>query len=808
MLDLVDALLELVDALPCIIGLAINIRRPEMAPLEPVHGPEIALAPVRQPPAVQKRPRAVAVPNLDAARRQAVRVSAPADEPEELLDDAFEVGAFGGEEGEGGVGEGEAEGGGREEGVGAGAGAVVAGLAVGDDTLDEGEVLVLVVGGHGGGGEEGDATRHGDKMDAGRHTARAWHHVTRRAKRLHVWGMLPRLGRASFTLSRSCLHSGRALAASNASQKIYRARVNTLLFGADRLLLTPRADTLEAYLMTKLSDGTFDNTYRAMAFMRLVRFALERHLFDVALALYDRMLKEGFLAVHPLSLRMTALKIAQQAANPKDIIPPLRKLFEEKAYDVPAFMDLVHFLSNDTHASGTLVDDLAHAFVSIRHITLSEYPDLVGELASINMRANRLDAAQKWLQIFEDTCGAQGVLPDVAPYSDVISTLNDIQPNNGDAIQDVLVRMRSAGASPDATVFNALIRVNFVQHRYQEAFALYHVLMEKRSDELMPNDVTYKMLFRATNLLSHPRMARRHKRPENGVPPRRLFREMLGCHLERTQGQSLERSTVVSVSAFHLALRTFMAREDYAAAFVVIRALHAFGFQPNLQTYLIVFVNLLQRMKHEANLARPEGAYRLVDFLTHLHPSEDPDLHSLVDRIRNHQPAFEHTGPSPVGIETVSHLLNLGEPTRPTNDDLVDVPTLPRFPSKPHSRRRPPEIPTAAMLTGAADSTPHQRTFFSPVPLARTVYKALLGELFRKAVHRGGDWDWKGAAGRIVEETGREMIPEGVWRGSEALARRAESREGQGALPFAAARMRRRRRGARGGREIAFDFES
>ncbi|KAF8554679.1 hypothetical protein OG21DRAFT_1462133 [Imleria badia] len=590
------------------------------------------------------------------------------------------------------------------------------------------------------------------------------------------------------------------------SQKIHRARVNTLLFGADRLLLTPRADSLESYLMTKLSDDKLYNTYRSVAFMRLIRFCLERHLFDIALAIHDRMLKEGFLAVHALSLRMTALDVVRKATHLRLIVPPLQKLFEKKAYDVPAFMDLVHYLTDDKHAPGALVDDLAHAFVSIRQIKLSEYPDLVGLLASVNMRADRLDAAQAWLKVFEDVCGAQGVLPDVIPYSDIISTLNDIDPKNADAIQDVLVRMKAAGVSPDANVFNALIRVNFVQQRYQEAFALYHVLMEKRSDELMPNDVTYKMLFRAANVLSHPRFARRHRRPENAVPPRRLFREMLGCHLEQTNGQPLGRSTIVSVSAFHLALRTLMAREDYAAAFIAIHALFAFGFQPNLQTYLIVFVNLLHRMKREATLPRPEGSYRLVDFLTHLRPNEDPDLHTLLDRIRHHQPPLEHTCSSSVGIDTVSHLLRLGEHARPTDDDLPNVPSLPRFPPPPHPRQRHAQIPTVAMLTGTADLAPNQRAFFSPVPLARIVHKALLGELFRKAVHRGVDWDWKGAVGPIIQETQREMIPEGVGEGAEGAE--GVEREGQGVLPFAAARMRRRKRSARGGREIAFDFES
>ena len=117
-----------------------------MPPLEPIHGPEIALAAVSQPAGLEEGLGAVPVPDLDAALGEEVCVCVSADEPEEFFDDAAEVGAFGGEDGEGGVGEGEAEGGGREEGVCAGACAVVAGFAVGDGALDEREVLLFFVG--------------------------------------------------------------------------------------------------------------------------------------------------------------------------------------------------------------------------------------------------------------------------------------------------------------------------------------------------------------------------------------------------------------------------------------------------------------------------------------------------------------------------------------------------------------------------------------------------------------------------------------------------------------------------------------
>ncbi|KAF9224541.1 hypothetical protein BS17DRAFT_780019 [Gyrodon lividus] len=594
-----------------------------------------------------------------------------------------------------------------------------------------------------------------------------------------------------------------------ASQKIYRAQVNNLLLSADRFLNTQKSDALKAYLMGKLSDAKFYNTYRSVAFMRSIRFCLERHLFDVAIALYDRMLQEGFVAVYSICLRMTALKTVEHSTKLRETVAPLKEIFADQAYDISAFMDLVHYLINDKNASATLVDDLAQVFVSMRGIKLSDCPDLVGELASINMRANRLDAAQNWLQEFEQICSIEGIQPDPTPYSDIINTLNHIDPKNGEVIQAVLLRMKSAGVPPDIVVFNTLIRVNLAQQRYKEAFALYHVLTQKRSEQLMPNDVTFKMLFRAAQLTSNQRVsvARRHRRPDNAVPPRRLFREMLESHLQQTERQALGRSIVLSVSAFHTALRTFMALDDYAAAFVTIRALHTFGFQPNLQTYLIVLISLLHRMRRELAHLRREDGYRLADFLVHLRPDEDPDLRTITDRIMQHQPVVQRTGTSSIGIETIAHLLNLGDDRRLTDDDLFDVhvpPTSSSSSLQTRLRRPHTQIPTVGMLTGTDPPSSHKPVFFSPTPLARILQKALLGELFKKALHRGADWDWKGSVGPILKETKEEVVPADFIRGSKEMREKLEKREGL--LPFAASRMRRRRRSARGGRDISFEF--
>ncbi|KAF9233353.1 hypothetical protein BU15DRAFT_66662 [Melanogaster broomeanus] len=533
-------------------------------------------------------------------------------------------------------------------------------------------------------------------------------------------------------------HVAKTSGSDETEQKIHRAQVNSLLFGADRLLNAQNSDALKTYFMDKLSEAKFYNTYRSTAFMRSIRFCLERHTFGVAIALYDEMLHEGFIAVYSLCIRMTALKIVEHSTKLRETVDPLKEIFADRAYDISAFMDL--------------------AFVLIRAIKLSDCPDLVGELASINMRANRLDAAQNWLQVFEQICSTEGTQPDPTPYSDIINTLNDIDPENSEAIQAVLLRMKSAGVPPDIAMFNTLIRVNLAQQRHKEAFALYHVLIQKGCGKLIPNDVTFKMFFRAAQLTRKQRV-RRYRRPDNAVAPRGLFREMLESHLQQTEGQALGRSTVLSVSAFHIALRTFMALEDYAAAFIVIRALHTFGFQPNLQTYLIVIINLLYRMKRELAQVRKKDEYRLADFLVHLRPDEDPDLDIILDRIRNHQPVVERTGTSSVGVETIAHLLSLGD------DHLPPPRRLPLH--KPVYADNVRRSLRSGMITGADPVRSDMPVFFSPTPLACMLQKALLGELSKKALHRGPDWDWKGAAGPILRETKEEMVPADFIEGSK-----------------------------------------
>lgn len=99
MSQLVHHLGQLVDALARVIRPGVDVGRAEMPPLEAVDGAEVADGAVREPDAVEIRPAAVAVPDLDAGGGQRDGGGAAGDEPEELGDDGAEKDAFGGQEG-------------------------------------------------------------------------------------------------------------------------------------------------------------------------------------------------------------------------------------------------------------------------------------------------------------------------------------------------------------------------------------------------------------------------------------------------------------------------------------------------------------------------------------------------------------------------------------------------------------------------------------------------------------------------------------------------------------------------------------
>ncbi|KAH7907123.1 hypothetical protein BJ138DRAFT_1160869 [Hygrophoropsis aurantiaca] len=537
-----------------------------------------------------------------------------------------------------------------------------------------------------------------------------------------------------------------------------RISLNFILSSVERLCKAKTTDNIESFLTHRLLSRKFNTSYRATAFSRVISLLLQKHLFDSATSLYNRMVLEGFVPPNTIRVRIQAVSIVQCGLDEKNI-QALKALFKDTVFEMEAFSELLHLLLHETETPFHVVNDIAETYFDIRQTIIALAPELVSELVNASLRTGRVDEAQRWLEKFEDSSRMAGRTPDASVYASMIDILGNVDPCNSSTSQAVLQRMKEKGVLPNISIFNSLIRAELVKQCYFEAYTLYRVIMQKRSTKLMPNDETYKMLFRTTKLTSHNRgsRSRKHKRPLNAVAPRQLFHDMLQCHF--TQLKECGRSDVVSASSLHIALRTFMMLEDYPAAFTLIHSLQGLGSRPILQTYLIVITNLILRIKRELGHVRQHGEYRLADFLLQMEPGIIGGPHELMQKTEEAQENGRKISLDPA---TVAQLLRLGEPKRLDESDLGSPPLrcaashATNSASTSRIHRRSHRMPTLAMLT--CEEIIFPTTPFSSVPLARILHKVILASLFKKAMART-DWDWNEAFDLILSSTREEMIP-------------------------------------------------
>lgn len=142
-LDPVDDLVQLVDSLAGIVGLASLVRGTEVSPLEAVDRTQIPLLSVRESALVQELSGAVPIPDPDALLLQLLRIRAAANEPQQLFGHSSPEHPLSGQQWEDVVPQVKSHLS-SENGQSADAGAIPATIPSVDDVLDQVQVLHLV----------------------------------------------------------------------------------------------------------------------------------------------------------------------------------------------------------------------------------------------------------------------------------------------------------------------------------------------------------------------------------------------------------------------------------------------------------------------------------------------------------------------------------------------------------------------------------------------------------------------------------------------------------------------------------------
>ncbi|KAI6042823.1 hypothetical protein EDC04DRAFT_887123 [Pisolithus marmoratus] len=117
---------------------------------------------------------------------------------------------------------------------------------------------------------------------------------------------------------------------------------------------------------------------------------------------------------------MTVIKPADSTKRLEDVVAPIKQIFTNQSYDSAAFMQLLYVMLSSKPAPVQLVDNLARVYVIVRNTETYSFPDLVGEVARINVQFGRIGAAQHGLCTFVESCRRMNIGIDAATYADLL----------------------------------------------------------------------------------------------------------------------------------------------------------------------------------------------------------------------------------------------------------------------------------------------------------------------------------------------------------------------------------------------------
>ncbi|KAI0640537.1 hypothetical protein C8Q79DRAFT_1004184 [Trametes meyenii] len=362
-----------------------------------------------------------------------------------------------------------------------------------------------------------------------------------------------------------------------------------------------------AIVYQALDGTTLDNPSRFRLYERSVSSFLRHGDVMKAAMLYSRMTREGYIPSIPLRVQMHIVKLAELSVPEDTLLNVMREGFAQQTFDEVALRDLLRILVEQVEASPTFLRQVVENFLRTREAGYTLSNDTTTYLMGTAPKGDE-ESVKYWSAYPSAPLPPDPEQPSYKPtasaYTSLLRNLAATKPTLS-LYKWTIERMQAENITPDLPFFNALIAYEVGRYNFEVAFSIYRLLMEMRTSTDKPQAHTFSTIFRAIHRLSCSHRYRRLHRvriPENMPSPRAVFRDMLTCHLEHTHHRPDKPSPSVDRICTHKALRTFMARRDYAAAYTVVRTFRLFptAFGPaGLPTYRIVLGGLLGRMETE-----------------------------------------------------------------------------------------------------------------------------------------------------------------------------------------------------------------
>ncbi|KAI8984878.1 hypothetical protein BD414DRAFT_522972 [Trametes punicea] len=370
-----------------------------------------------------------------------------------------------------------------------------------------------------------------------------------------------------------------------------------------------------AFVHQNLDGRALDNPSRFRLYERSISSFLRYGDVMKAAILYSRMTREGYIPSIALRVQMHMVKLAELSVTEEQLLDIACDAFGNPSFDEQALRDILHTLVEGLGASPELVRRIVNEFVKTRESGFTLSNDTVIYLLKVHQKAGDEDGARYW-SAYPSASRQDSADPHSHPYTTLLRDLAASKPSFS-VYKWTLERMQADNVQADLPFYNALLAHEVGRRNYEVVFAIYRLLIEKRSTTVLPQAQTFAPVFRAIHRLSCSHRYRRAngiRVPPNMPSPRAVYKDMLTCHLEATRWRPNRSSPVLDTTVLHRALRTFLARHDYAAAYTVVRAFRYFPAavgQPTIATYRIVYGGILGRIKVEF----PQMAVRLASGL-------------------------------------------------------------------------------------------------------------------------------------------------------------------------------------------------
>ncbi|KAI0687279.1 hypothetical protein C8Q76DRAFT_760593 [Earliella scabrosa] len=300
-----------------------------------------------------------------------------------------------------------------------------------------------------------------------------------------------------------------------------------------------------------------------------------------AVLLYARMSREGFLPSALLRTLMYIVKMAELVPDQDTLLHVISQAFQNTSLAEHDFMTLLQILKEGLSAPPPFIDHTIDAFLATRPPDYALSDVASQQIMKMHLHAGDPQRAKRWYVHSPLSTPPRSSQSDASP-SPYASLLRDLSKEDQAFCEYEAAWERVKAEIPSLVLgvdfLNALISKEIARERYHAVFAIYHRMMAARSAPTTPDATTFYHVFRAINRLTslarrrHSRGRRSRARPPANMPhPRAVYRDMLACHAEHVRARPLAASPVLKPFAVHRALRTFMGRHDYPAAYIVLR---------------------------------------------------------------------------------------------------------------------------------------------------------------------------------------------------------------------------------------------